>query len=456
MKALDFYKGRPQTFLKHFLFEKYLEIVAIKVGMHSGRFVFVDAFAGPWRSQGGEFDDTSFRIAIDVLSNVQKLVRSKKFSDFNIRCLFIEKDPDAYVCLEQIVSNHPDLISKSLNGSFEDYIPEVKSFIKKDFSFLFVDPTGWQGFGLAQMRPLLTGYGEVLINFMFNHINRFIEIEEHSVSSQMDELMGGAGIQTAALAFGGYTGTAYTGATENYDGTNWTSNPTGLNTARSGIGKAGTQTAALVFGGNNPAATGATEEYDGSTWATSPGSLATARWALAGCGTQTAGLAFGGTTPPITNLSEEYNGSTWTNSPGNLNTARRDLAGAGTQTAGLAFGGTDPSRTGATEEYNGSTWTSSPGSLNTARQEMGSAGIQTAALAFGGETAPGNTGATELYDGTSWTTSPASLSTARKGLTGCGTQPSALAFGGETTVTVTNTEEFTITGTAGIKTITVS
>jgi hypothetical protein len=102
------------------------------------------------------------------------------------------------------------------------------------------------------------------------------------------------------------------------------------------------------------------------------------------------------------------------------------------------------------------TWTSSPGSLNTARQEMGSAGIQTAALAFGGETAPGNTGATELYDGTSWTTSPASLSTARKGLTGCGTQPSALAFGGETTVTVTNTEEFTITGTAGIKTITVS
>jgi hypothetical protein len=38
-----------------------------------------------------------------------------------------------------------------------------------------------------------------------------------------------------ALAFGGYTQTAptgNTGATEEYDGSTWTSNPTGLNTAR--------------------------------------------------------------------------------------------------------------------------------------------------------------------------------------------------------------------------------
>jgi hypothetical protein len=32
---------------------------------------------------------------------------------------------------------------------------------------------------------------------------------------------------------------------------------------------AGTQTAGLAFGGTPPAATGATEEYDGSTWTTS-------------------------------------------------------------------------------------------------------------------------------------------------------------------------------------------
>jgi hypothetical protein len=43
-----------------------------------------------------------------------------------------------------------------------------------------------------------------------------------------------------------------------------------------------------------PAATGATEEYDGTNWTSNPTGLNTARYALAGAGTQTAGLAFGG------------------------------------------------------------------------------------------------------------------------------------------------------------------
>jgi hypothetical protein len=44
-------------------------------------------------------------------------------------------------------------------------------------------------------------------------------------------VLAGCGTQTAALAFGGYWST-FTGATEEYDGSTWTSNPTGLNTAR--------------------------------------------------------------------------------------------------------------------------------------------------------------------------------------------------------------------------------
>jgi hypothetical protein len=51
-------------------------------------------------------------------------------------------------------------------------------------------------------------------------------------------------------------------------------NPTGLNTARHYLAGTGTQTAALAFGGfTAPAKTGATEEYNGSTWTTGPGSL---------------------------------------------------------------------------------------------------------------------------------------------------------------------------------------
>jgi hypothetical protein len=65
-------------------------------------------------------------------------------------------------------------------------------------------------------------------------------------------------------------------------------------------------------------------------------------------------------------------------------------------------------------------------------------------------------GATELYDGTSWTATT-SMGTTRQQLGGVGTQASALAFGGYTTAATAATEEWTgVTGTKGIKTITVS
>jgi hypothetical protein len=119
------------------------------------------------------------------------------------------------------------------------------------------------------------------------------------------------------------------------------------------MGYCGTQTAALAFGGQP--LTGATEEYDGSTWTSSPGSLNTTRYGLAGAGIQTAALAFGGISPgpTVTGVTEEYNGATWTSSPASLSTTRYELAGTGTQLAALAFGGNSGSITAATEEWTG-------------------------------------------------------------------------------------------------------
>jgi hypothetical protein len=272
----------------------------------------------------------------------------------------------------------------------------------------------------------------------------------------------GAGTQTAGLAFGGSIPPT-TGATEEYDGTSWTNNPTGLNTARQSLGGAGTQTAALAFGGYpgvGTANTGATEEYDGSTWTSNPTGLNTARTEIAGAGTQTAALGFGGGTPagaPYVVATEEYDGSTWTTSPGSLATGRTGLAGAGTQTAGLAFGGYlgAPGNSDATEEYDGATWTAG-GNLTVATYRLAGCGTQTAGLGFGGDGPPSRT-TTQLYDGTSWANNPTGLNTGRLYLGGIGTQPSALAFGGQTGGTPTAaTEEWTGAGAPLTQTITVS
>jgi hypothetical protein len=48
--------------------------------------------------------------------------------------------------------------------------------------------------------------------------------------------LGGAGTQTASLGFGGFTGPAYSAATEEYNGTTWTFS-NNINTARYGLGR---------------------------------------------------------------------------------------------------------------------------------------------------------------------------------------------------------------------------
>jgi hypothetical protein len=287
-------------------------------------------------------------------------------------------------------------------------------------------------------------------------------------------LLAGFGTQTAAVAAGGYSAPDNdTPATELYNGTAWTNNPTGLGNGRREMPGVGTQTAGLVFGGfiDAPAPVVGkqvvTESWNGSTW--SPvNSMNTARNLLGGFGIQTAAVAIGGlATPetPASTVTETWNGTSWTTNPTGLNTGRRLMGAAGIQTAGLAFGGDrfpPPAATitvtNATESWNGSVWTN-VNSMNTSRFNLAGAGTLTAAVAIGGAPGPGAiTGATETWNGTSWTSNPNSLSTPRGGLSGqtSGTQTLGIVFGGETPPISTATEEFTGPGSPVTKTITIS
>jgi hypothetical protein len=273
-----------------------------------------------------------------------------------------------------------------------------------------------------------------------------------------------AGIQTAGIAFGGNSepfnpSDIYQTLTAEYNGTAWTNNPTGLNTARSSGGGCGTQTATLAFNGSAagaPAPTGAvlnTESYNGSTW-TNVNNMNTARWIGAGTGTQAAALYAGGYNPgggPQTALNavEEWNGTSWSN-VNNINSQRGYVVGAGIQTAAVIFGGYNWNGAGdsdAVENYNGTSWTTTT-SLPNARYAHGGSGNQTAAISFGG-----TTNLTDLWNGSSWTNTN-NMINSRNGITKqIGTQNNAVAVGGDGFGT--QTEEFLGTGLSN-KTITVS
>jgi three-Cys-motif partner protein len=200
VKPPEYYKGREQTYLKHFFVERYLERVAYNIGSFHSDFVYVDGFSGPWKSGDEALDDTSFMIAIKKLRQVReglaKVGRTPK-----IRCLFVEKDPGSYRALEAAVRQVTDIQIDTLNSEFEHSIPEVLKCAGNAFSLVFIDPTGWTGFGLKQITPILRHRpGEVLVNFMFDYINRFLDDPRPDIASSFDELFGGPGWETAVHA----------------------------------------------------------------------------------------------------------------------------------------------------------------------------------------------------------------------------------------------------------------
>ena len=245
---------------------------------------------------------------------------------------------------------------------------------------------------------------------------------------------GGAGTQTAASLFGGYSPSK--AHHEYYNGTSW-SEQTDLNTGRASAASGGTQTASLLAGGYTTTNVTNTETWNGSSW-TETTEINTSRRGLSSLGqVNTAILAAGGYTTTAVNNVENWNGSSWTEIA-EVTTTGYSGSGSGTNTEGLILN-LHPSSTN--QYWNGSSWTeladtNVPHSPGSGASQQGS---YTAALIFGG--ADPSLSKTESWDGSSWT-EVADLATARRGIRGAGTSAVALAMSGEVPPVTAATEEF--------------
>ena len=193
---LNLYDGREQTKAKHFILKQYLQELAFKV-LNIRDLTYVDGFSGPWEEQDSDFSDTSFKIAISVLKDAQTVLESRGIRR-RIRCFFVEKDIKAFARLKPAVQAFHNPIGrfevKSYCGTFEDAVPEIRDFIGISFSLIFIDPTGWTGYSLDRIRPLFASARcEVLINFMYDHVNRFIASDDPAIVTSFDAILGGPG-----------------------------------------------------------------------------------------------------------------------------------------------------------------------------------------------------------------------------------------------------------------------
>ena len=196
----DPYLDREQTRAKHFILKSYLQALAFKVLTFSD-ITYIDGFSGPWQSKTENFSDSSFMIAISVLMDAQKQIAARGDGRRRIKCFFSENDPGAYVQLELAVAEYHQprdgFEIKTYEGKFEDAVSEIQSFIGTSFPLIFIDPTGWRGYPFDKIKPLFARPKcEVLINFMYDFINRFVYSDEPDIVESMNPILGGPGWPT--------------------------------------------------------------------------------------------------------------------------------------------------------------------------------------------------------------------------------------------------------------------
>lgn len=193
----DPYFGREQTKAKHFILKNYLQALAFKVLTFSD-ITYVDGFSGPWETKTENFSDSSFMIAISVLLDAQRKFLEQRSIRRRIHCFFSEQDPEAFTQLELAVApfHRPEegFEIKTYCGKFEDAVNTIQSFIGTSFSLIFIDPTGWKGYPLDKIKPLfMRANCEVLINFMYDFINRFAYSDDEEIVASMTPILGGPG-----------------------------------------------------------------------------------------------------------------------------------------------------------------------------------------------------------------------------------------------------------------------
>lgn len=200
--SADDYEGREQAEAKHLMLGAYLEALAFKIGNFRPGLTlnYVDGFSGPWMSQTDDLRDTSPAIALRHLVAVRAQLAARG-RQITVRAFFVSRDPDGALQLERLRAQFPETEIEVAVGRFEDRIEDARRFVRvgrDPFAFIFIDPTGWTGFGLRAIAPLLReGRTEVLLNFMTKDISRFIDHGPAAVEPSFIDLFGDASFREA-------------------------------------------------------------------------------------------------------------------------------------------------------------------------------------------------------------------------------------------------------------------
>lgn len=166
----------PHTEAKHEILRKYLDAWLPIMTRWNGRVLYIDGFAGPGEYIGGK--DGSPIIAIKAVLEHKTNIKSE------IIMIFIEADKERGEYLKQKVNslNIPSNIkTECICAKFDETLTEIFKYLDEQKSrlapaFVFIDPFGFTGIPFSLIERIMQNERcEVLINFMYEEINRFID-----------------------------------------------------------------------------------------------------------------------------------------------------------------------------------------------------------------------------------------------------------------------------------------
>ena len=186
------------TRAKHRLLQNYLKawFPILSLSQRQGRVIFIDGFAGPGAYSDGE--SGSPLIALETL------VGHSHFGDFSSTefvFLFVESDEARCRHLVNAVDSYWSAIggrpaNVRVEPIQEDFVAVAERIAhigpgRLAPTLAFVDPFGWSGVPLTTIGQLLSSEKcEVIFNFMFEHVNRFVDDERPGIASSFVKLFG--------------------------------------------------------------------------------------------------------------------------------------------------------------------------------------------------------------------------------------------------------------------------
>jgi three-Cys-motif partner protein len=128
---------------------------------------------------------------LDALQEAIDTWRGQRGAALEGRAILVEANAGRAAALSERLLHRDGIKTDVLEGTFGTHVATIKRMLGTDAAFLFVDPTGWKGADMAYIAEVANQpYRDVLINVMFDYLNRSLSAPLPFLREQLQRFFG--------------------------------------------------------------------------------------------------------------------------------------------------------------------------------------------------------------------------------------------------------------------------